>query len=149
MRTTATARLAVVPEDYRACRGLLPATEQCWLAYPTVMVYRGEQLVGFLATRPFKEVGKRIVAGPLYMIPERATIFLARRIQEAYERYLGSVPGVTFYEFHVAHGNSRWREFVEGCVDRYGLAERRTVTSSGTWYRRYLPSTGLVLGRAS
>lgn len=130
-------RLATKPEDYRACRALLPAAEQCWLAYPTVMAYRGEDLVGFLSTRPFREVGKRIVAGPLYLIPGRASMILALRLLEGYEVVL-AMSGVTHYLCHVAHANTVWAPMVARAAAA-GLGRPIETSSTGIWYERVIP----------
>ena len=119
-------RLACSPADYRRARAFLAERMEVGrLSYPTVYGQRDGRVVGVLSTSTDQGA---IVAGPLAV--EGRSPFVALRLIEAYDRVMQAA-GVSFYHFHVAADNARWREVIE----QFGLRPFHEDTA-GAWYRR-------------
>lgn len=124
-------RLAYSPRDYQKCHRLLVDLGQPepQLSWPTVMAFRGIQVVGCLSTQPSKQA---IIAGPLAISTPRP-IITAMRLIDAYEGILRHA-GVTMYEFAIElDKNPQWLQVVSkfGVIPYYHDA--RVV-----WFRREL-----------
>lgn len=122
-------RLAHSPKDYAACRSLLREQgEDVALSFPTVLAERDGKIIGFVSTRPRKDM---VVAGPLVVskaITRPGMVII--RLGEAYEAVMKKA-GVTAYVFHVEPHMTAWA----GILDRTGF-ERWHQDDTGTWFRR-------------
>lgn len=96
-------RVADSQSDYEAADKLsqsvgLPRTT---LRFPTLMAWKGQELLGFLGTRIEKNM---IIAGPLVMAQSRRLIFTALRLCEAYEAAMLDM-GIASFIFHTHTGS--------------------------------------------
>jgi len=86
----------------------VPAIEYLWkkhkigpikpLGFPTIVAEREKRIIGFLSSRPSKEM---VAAGPLVVDVEGNRAFVAMRLVDFYEKVLVSA-GVTLYTFRVS-----------------------------------------------
>lgn len=120
--------IARTESDYEKVQQLLKGTEfeRVSVTYPTIMAYRGEELVGVLGTKPSDQA---VICGPLYVkTPAPVGAFVAERLINVYEGMLSAL-GVQSYVFYIDKKNYKQRDIIR----RIGL---RPYTYKGGkfWY---------------
>lgn len=124
-------RLASGLPDYNRARAFLKGQGQVVseLTAPTVLAIRDDSIVGVLATTANK---KAIIAGPIATIVEGNSIFVVRRLIEAYETVLTRL-GVKSYLFWFWDHQTPWMRMIESMGVLPWVHDEGRV-----WYKREL-----------
>ena len=115
----------VQARDYRVAEAFLGEPT----VYPTVLAWRGGQVIGGIGTLPFNPKQPMVICGPLKVALPRP-IHVARRLVAHYEAELKR-RGIVAYHYHVAFDNAAMR----ACADHEGAVPYQT-SDIGWWYRR-------------
>lgn len=105
-------RVAATEDDYEKCRKMMREDAVSGeISFPTIMALNGEELVGFLATRPVDDM---IFAAPLMVKQDRKRPFTLIRLIEHYRTVMRNL-GITSViinvdsdESMVGKGIQRW-----------------------------------------
>lgn len=124
-------RLASGLPDYNRARAFLNEQGQVVsdLTAPTILAIRDDSIVGVLATTANK---KAIIAGPIATIVEGNSIFVVRRLIEAYETVLTRL-GVKSYLFWFWDHQTPWMKMIESTGVLPWMHDGERV-----WYKREL-----------
>jgi len=128
-----TYKLVSTPREYTLCHEFLREENVKFdgLSFPTVVAFRGLQMVGLISTVKDKDA---VVAGPIHISVDGNPSFVMIRLVEAYENVLRRA-GLTQYLFWT--DNSKLKH----AVSRIGeLIEVKPTGGNGdiTWFKRNL-----------
>lgn len=124
-------RLASTSADFRAAHELmrLEGMKPVEIATPTVMAFEDEELVGFFATNPRKDI---ILAAPM-VLKSGLRKFTALRLMEAYDSVMREV-GVSTYTMFIGHEDHKSMAIMQRLPGVEWIAEN----ADGVLYARRL-----------
>ncbi len=131
--TGTTYKLIAKPSEYRALHRVakkVGVKTDSGLSWPTVIAERDGKVIGFLSSKQKKG---SVIAGPIAVDVDGATIFVARRLVEFYELFLYAAR-VPHYFFNISKDNKRWVRTVKDLLKLEPYAEKDGVL----WFKRKL-----------